>query len=53
LHTEKNIRNVCPVLMEEQRECTCLQLKRQYVEIKTILSNGNLFDRLVEHPIVA
>ncbi|KRY44367.1 hypothetical protein T03_4030 [Trichinella britovi] len=43
LHTEKSIRNVHPILMEEHREHTCLQLKRQYVEIKTILSNSRNF----------
>ncbi|KRY07000.1 hypothetical protein T12_15150 [Trichinella patagoniensis] len=45
LHTEKSIRNVCPILMEEQREhvktmnvlLTCLQLF--HVEIKTICKN--------------
>ncbi|KRX45935.1 hypothetical protein T05_11902 [Trichinella murrelli] len=61
LHTEKSIRNVHPILMEEHREHTCLQPKRQYVEIKTIRKNftpvngyqmETCLNRLVEHPIV-
>ncbi|KRZ47653.1 hypothetical protein T02_14013 [Trichinella nativa] len=66
LHTEKSIRNVRPILMEEQRQHTCLQLS--HVEIKTIYKfkfkkfhrckrnrhqRETSLNRLVEHAIVA